>query len=131
MHGNIRTIIVKINNSCDELDFVSARQLIELNLIKLSESTNYRLLNTNAKTLIRHVIEDNNNENHQKLSRAELLTINNINAYCTNFDISMLKRTLRDSIELIQRPNVQLLLNKDAKIILENMGAILGAPQLH
>ena len=130
MSGNIRTIVIKVNKACDDLDFVGARQLIEMNLIKLSEAKNYRLLTTNAKTIIKHVIKDNSNENHNKLSRKELLTINNINEYCTNFDISMLKRTLRDSIELLQRPEVLPLLNKDARFILENMGALLGAPQL-
>lgn len=131
MSGNIRTIIVEINKNCDDLDFISARRLIELNLIKLSEANNYRLLNNNAKILIKHVISENNNENHQKLTRKEMLIVNNINEYCTKFDISMLKRTLNDSIELLQRPDVLLYLNEDAKIILHNMGAILGAPQIN
>lgn len=130
MSTNIKTIIFQINKSCDDLDFIGARQLIEMNLSRLSEAKNYRMLNMNAKTLIKHVIEDNSNENRKKLTRTELLTINNINEYCTHFDISMLKRTLRDSIELLQRPDVLPLLNSDAKIILENMGAILGAPQM-
>ena len=90
---------------------------------------NYRLLNTNAKALIKHVIKDNN-KNSNKLTRKDLLIINNINQYCTNFDISILKRTLRNSMSLIQRPDVLPLLNNDAKIILGNMGTILGAPQL-
>lgn len=127
MSGNIKTIIVKVNQSCDDLDFVGARQLIEIYLTALSEAKHYRLLNANAKTLIKHVIKENSDENHQKLTRRDMLIINNINNYCTHFDISMLKRTLKDSIELVQRPDVLPLLNKDAKIILENMGAILGA----
>lgn len=131
MTGNIRTIIVKVNKACDDLDFISARQLIEINIIKLSEAKNYRLLNLNAKTLIKHVIKDNSNVNDQKLTRKDMLIINNVNEYCTNFNISMLKRTLRDSIELLQRPDVFPYLNKDARFILDNMGAILGAPQLH
>lgn len=127
--GNIRTITIKINKACEELDFAEARRLIEANLIKLSEANHYRLLDTNAKTLIKHVIADNDKDGSNKLTRTELLTINNINTYCTNFDISMLKRTLRNSIDLLQRPDVLPLLNNDAKIILDNMGAVLGAPQ--
>lgn len=129
MSGNIKTIIVKVNKACDDIDFITARQLIEKNIIKLSEAVNYRLLNTNAKALIKHVIQDND-ENYNKLTRKDLLIINNINQFCTNFDISMLKRTLRNSMSLIQRPDVLPLLNNDAKIILGNMGVILGAPQL-
>jgi len=45
MAGNITTIITKINKACDDLDFVSARVLIETNLLKLSEAKQYRLLN--------------------------------------------------------------------------------------
>lgn len=130
MTGNIKTIIFKVNKDCDELEFSGARKLIEMNLIKLSESKNYQMLNANAKTLIKHVIEDQNHDHSNELTRTELLIINNINKYSTAFDISMLKRSLRDSIELLQRPDVLPLLNKDAKIILENMGAILGAPKL-
>ena len=131
MSGNIRTIIVRVNKACDDLDFIGARQLIEMNLIKLSEAINYKLLNMNAKTLIKHVINENSSENNNKLTRKDLLIINNINNYCTNFDISMLKRTLRDSIVLLQRPDVLPLLNKDARLILDNMGVILGAPQMN
>ncbi|WP_054768078.1 hypothetical protein [Lysinibacillus parviboronicapiens] len=89
MSGNIATIIVKINKARDDLDFVSARGMIEANLIKLSE-----------------------------------------NEYCSNSDISMLKRTLKTSFELVQRPDVLPLLNNDARIILDDMGALLGAHQL-
>lgn len=51
---------MKINKARDDLDFVSARGMIEANLIKLSE-----------------------------------------NEYCSNSDISMLKRTLKTSFELV------------------------------
>lgn len=131
MSGNIKTIIVKVNKACDDVDFIGARQLIEMNLIKLSEAINYKLLNMNAKTLIKHVINENSSENNNKLTRKDLLIINNINKYCTNFDISMLKRTLRDSIVLLQRPDVLPLLNKDTRLILDNMGVILGVPQMN
>lgn len=130
MSGNIKTIIVKINKNCDDLDFSSARKLIEMNLSRLSETINYMLLNANAKTLVKHVIEEKSHDNNNTLTHIQLLQINNINNYCTTFDISMLKRTLRDSTELIQRPDVLPLLNKDARMILESMGEILGIPPL-
>ncbi|WP_155591784.1 hypothetical protein [Lysinibacillus cavernae] len=132
MTGNIATIVTKVNKSCDDLDFVSARVLIETNLLKLSEARYYRLLNTSGRVLIKHVLANAHRQtDNTKLSRTDLLTINKINEYCSNFDISMLKRTLKNSFELVQRPDVLPLLNSDAKIILDNMGALLGAHKVH
>jgi len=132
MSGNIGTIVVRVNKACDELDFVNARGLIEANLLKLSEAKYYRLLNESGRVLIKHVLANNNNQNAAKkaLTRADMLVINKINEYCSNFDISMLKRTLKNSLELVQRSDVLPLLNSDAKIILDDMGALLGVHQL-
>lgn len=130
MAGNITTIITKINKACDDLDFVSARVLIETNLLKLSEAKQYRLLNSNGRVLIKHVLADSKEETSEnKLTRNDLLTIKKINEYCSNFDISMLKRTLKSSFDLVQRDDILPLLNNDAKIILDNMGALLDVHQ--
>lgn len=128
MTGNVGTIIAKVNKAIDDLEFVNARLMIEANLLKLSEAKYYRLLNTNAQVLIKHIVAENKEHNGTKkqLTRSELLIVNKINEYCTNFDISMLKRTLKNSFELVQRPEVLPLLNSDAKIILNDMGALLG-----
>ncbi|MGE7693062.1 hypothetical protein ACQKNC_02950 [Lysinibacillus sp. NPDC094177] len=132
MSGNITTIITKINKACDDIDFVSARVLIETNLIKLSEAKYYRLLNASGRVLIKHVLANSKVqvESNNKLTRTDLLTIKKINEHCSNFDISMLKRTLKNSFELMQRSDVLPLLNNDAKIILDNMGALLGVQQI-
>lgn len=132
MSGNIGTIVVKVNKACDDLDFVNARGLIEANLLKLSEAKYYRLLNASGRVLIKHVLANSNGQNEVKktLTRTDLLVINKINGYCSNFDISMLKRTLKNSFELVQRSDVLPLLNNDAKIILDDMGALLGVHQL-
>lgn len=130
MAGNITTIITKINKACDDLDFVSARVLIETNLLKLSEAKQYRLLNSNGRVLIKHVLADSKKEKSEnKITRNDLLTIKKINEYCSNFDISMLKRTLKSSFDLVQRDDILPLLNNDAKIILDNMGALLDVHQ--
>ncbi|MGG2055858.1 hypothetical protein ABFY48_15825 [Lysinibacillus pakistanensis] len=130
MAGNITTIITKINKACDDLDFVSARVLIETNLLKLSEAKQYRLLNSNGRVLIKHVLANSKEATSEnKLTRNDLLTIKKINEYCSNFDISMLKRTLKSSFDLVQRDDILPLLNNDAKIILDNMGALLDVHQ--
>ncbi|MGE7841300.1 hypothetical protein ACQKNX_10945 [Lysinibacillus sp. NPDC093712] len=133
MSGNIGTVVVKVNKACDDSDFVNARGLIEANLLKLSEAKYYRLLNASGRVLIKHVLANSNGQNEVKktLTRTDLLVINKINEYCSNFDISMLKRTLKNSFELVQRSDVLPLLNNDAKIILDDMGALLGVHQLH
>lgn len=132
MSGNIGTIVVKVNKACDDLDFVSARGIIEANLLKLSEAKYYRLLNASGRVLIKHILADSKGQKDTKISltRTDLLVINKINEYCSNFDISMLKRTLKNSLELVQRSDVLPLLNNDAKIILDDMGALLGIHQL-
>ena len=122
---NIRVIIEKINNSCDHLEFIEARRLIELNFEKLKISTYYNLLNMNARTLIKHIMQEYETNGGKSLERVDLLKINDINKYCQQFDISMLKRALKDSMDLIQRPDVQKMLHENSKFILETMGALL------
>jgi hypothetical protein len=126
---SIRTIISQLNKSCDDLELSEARRLIELNIENFSNPVYDRLLNSNARSLVKHIIRENSNPDYKKLTRMDMLTISNINQYCSDFDISMLKRTLKDSFDLIQREDVHALLNNDAKIILNNMGALLGAKE--
>lgn len=124
MSMRTKTMVMRINKNCDTLEFAEARRLIEFNLPALSHATYYKMMNTNAKVLFKHVINESN-KNEQPLTRLELLKIQNINHFCTAFDISMLKRSLKDSMDLIQKPNVYNLLNSDAKIVLKSMGALL------
>lgn len=120
MSGIVGTIIAKVNKACDDLNFVHARSMVEANLLKLSEAKYYRLLNTNAQVFIKHIVAENKEHNGttKQLTRSELLIINKINEYCINFDRSMLK----NAFDLVQRPEV---LNSDAKIILNDTGALL------
>lgn len=124
MTANINTIIYKVNNSCDKSEFVEARKLIEYNLKKLSESKYYRQLNSNGQALIKLNIQDSE-KGEERLTRLDLLQINEINKYAYDFDISMLKRTITKVLPLLQREDVQELLSNDAKYLLESMGAIL------
>ncbi|CAM5391655.1 putative protein OS=Lysinibacillus sphaericus OX=1421 GN=LS41612_07200 PE=4 SV=1 [Lysinibacillus sphaericus] len=81
MSGNIGTIVVKVNKACDDLDFVSARGIIEANLLKLSEAKYYRLLNASGRdVLIKHILADNKGQEITKISltRTDLLVINKI-----------------------------------------------------
>lgn len=131
MIKNIHTVIYHINHHCDELEFVEARRLIEMHKQKLSESKYYKLLNTDAKVLLKHVLdEEKYSKEGEPLTRLELMVLNNINAYCRDFDISMLKRTLKNYLYLLQREDAWRLLNNDAQSLLTSIGAILGANEL-
>lgn len=125
MTRNIGTIIIKINKYCDNLDFASARKLIESNLDRLSSPRNYHSLNDNAKVLIKHIVQDGHNDVTKALTRTEMFKIEAINKYCQNFDISMLKRELKDSTDFIMRDDVQKLLYENTKFILTAMGALI------
>lgn len=125
MSGNIRTIIANINSSCDNLEFGEARRLIEFNLQKLLMATYYNLLNSNARALVKQIHNEHTSGEAVQLTRLELLKLNDINRYCQDFDISMLKRTLKDSIDLIHREEAQKLLSDNTKYILQTMGALL------
>jgi hypothetical protein len=129
-NNNIRTVIEKINKACDDFDFINARKLIEYNMNELSKASYYRLLNSNACVLLKHLIDTKNSHQFNGVTRTDLLIIDNINKYCSNFDIAMLKRAIKNSFDLLQRPDIFPLLNQDAKIILTDMGAILGSPEI-
>lgn len=122
---NILQVVTKINYLCDELEFSHARKFIENNLDKLKERRICDKLNSNAKALLKHVTQDLETLNKKGLTRLDMLKINEINKYCTDFDISMLKRTLKDNLGLLYREEVYNYLTNNAKYILETMGVQL------
>lgn len=122
--SKIQLIIHNINKNCDTLEFGEARRMIELNLNKLQEPTYYFMLNSNATILLKYVLNQQKT-NHNPLARLEQFQINEINKYCTNFDISMLKRTIKNCLGLLQRPDIDKYLNENAKTVLSSMGAFI------
>lgn len=122
--SKMKIIIKTINEKCDSLEFGEAKRIIELNLNDLQNPTYYYELNTNALTLLKHILNQINT-NAVPLSRLEQLQISAINKYCTDFDISMLKRTLKNCLDLLQRPDINLYLNQSAKTVLGSMGAFI------
>lgn len=117
-------IIKVINTKCDLLEFSEARRLIELNITELQKPSYYFILNDNATVLLKHILNQTTLSSHP-LSRLEQLQIRDINKYCTDFDISMLKRAIKNSLNLLQRADIDLYLNENAKTILASMGAFI------
>jgi hypothetical protein len=122
--SKIKQIIKTINDHCESMEFGEARRMIELNIEELQISSNYFSLNSNAVVLLKYILNQEEST-VVPLTRLEMLQINEINKHCTNFDISMLKRTIKNSLPLLQRPDITLHLNENAKTILESMGAFI------
>lgn len=117
----IEEIINNINSYIDELDFVSARRLIEDNMELLKK---YRSkLNSNARELMDILIQ-RQKDGFAPLTRSEMATIIAINSYSTNFDIRSLKLILKDKAGLLLKQEAIQYLSSDAKVILEGMGVI-------
>ena len=122
MSENILVTIKIINLKCDNNDFCSARKLLEKH-INIIPKENYWQLNDNARALVKHIKSEINLDRHQ-FDHAELSTIHHINRYSSTFDIPMLKRIIKNSSDLLSKPSILPLLNKDAEYLLKTMGVI-------
>lgn len=121
----IEDLIADINKYMEQLDFVTARKLIEENLEVLNK---HRIsLKSNARELLKF-LTDRHESGHKPISRQEMATLIAINTYATNFDIRGLKLVIKDKAKLLLRTEVIQYLNKDAKVILDGMGVIAKLP---
>jgi hypothetical protein len=115
---NFQELICRINNSVDELDFVTARKYMEQNLDLLKDKKS--LLKSNARELLTFLEK----QKFEPLKRNELAVIHSINSYSTKFDIRGLKFAIRENSQLILRKDISMYLNSDAKALLESMKII-------
>lgn len=111
-------LIENINKSSDEVDFITARKLIENNFEVIKEKR--QLLNRNARSLF-EILKNNQNAGFKTLSRSEMNVIYAINSHATNFDINGLKLSVKNNLELLMRPDIKHHLNADAKALLTGM----------
>ncbi|MEH7236742.1 hypothetical protein [Bacillus sp. JJ1562] len=118
---DIEQIIREINNNVDALDLVTARKYIEENIELLNSKRHF--LNRNARDLLK-LLTDMHNSDCKPLQRNELAIINTINTYATKFDLRGLKLLIKENSQLLLREDIIPYFNKDAKIVLEGMGAI-------
>jgi uncharacterized protein (UPF0305 family) len=118
---DIEQVIKEINNSVSALDLVTARKYIEENMDLLNSKRHY--LNKNARELLK-IVTDMHNSDYKPLKRNELAIINTINTYAIRFDLRGLKLLIKENSQLFLREDIIPYFNKDAKIVLEGMGAI-------
>lgn len=118
---NNTELIEKINRSVDELDFVTSRKYIEHNLDVLE--TNKSHLNRNARELFEFIM-DRLDSGYKQPTRSDIATIQTINSYASKFHIRGVKLILKDKPKLFLEKDIIAYLNKDAKVILGDMGVI-------
>jgi spore cortex formation protein SpoVR/YcgB (stage V sporulation) len=82
---NFQDLINMINQSFEELDFVTARKYIEQNLDLIKERKS--LLKSNARDLLNFLEK----QKFEPIKRNVLAIINSINSYATKFDIRGLR----------------------------------------
>lgn len=118
---NLHELATKINACVEDVDLVAARKYMDENKELLKE--NKSLLKRNARELFDFLM-NSSETNSKPLSRDEVAATNAINLYATRFDIRGLKIAAKNHSELLLREDVTPYLNKDARILLEGMGAI-------
>jgi len=116
-----KELILIINKAVDELDFVSARRLIEENLDFVER---FRVhLKSNAREIL-NLIKEKINQGEKPVTKSEINLINAINIYASKFDLRGLKLSIKGKEQLFLREEVKSYLNGEAKIMLEGMGTI-------
>ena len=118
---NLQELATKINACVEDVDLVAARKYMEENKELLKD--NKSLLKRNARELFDFLL-NYSESNSKSLSREEVAATNAINLYATRFDIRGLKIAVKNHSELLLREDITPYLNKDARILLESMGAI-------
>ncbi|MGX9133209.1 hypothetical protein ACWV26_02365 [Rummeliibacillus sp. JY-2-4R] len=119
-----KELILIINKAVDELDFVSARRLMEENLGFVEQFKVH--LKSNAREIL-NFINEKLEQGEKPLTRSEIGTINAINIYASKFDVRGIKLTIKGKEQLFLREEIISYLNADARIMLEGMGTIKKA----
>lgn len=117
----VEDLIKEINKYVEQLDFVSARKLIEGN-IEVLNSHKFSL-NSNARELLK-IITEQLESGKDSISKKDMASLIAINTYAANFDMTSIKLFVKNNAKLLLRHDVIDYLNKDAKAILEGMGVI-------
>lgn len=118
---HLKELILKVNKSADELDFITTRKYIEQNISMLNEHKRY--LQSNARELL-DFLTDNYDGNLEPLTRKDMASLNAINTYASKFDLRSLKFVVKESSKLLLRKDAVQYLNSDARVILQGMGAM-------
>ncbi|MFO1445395.1 hypothetical protein KDN24_19775 [Bacillus sp. Bva_UNVM-123] len=114
-------LIDQINNFVEQLDFITARKLMEDNLEILKK---HRVsLKSNARELLKLIVE-RTESGQDPITRQDMAILIAINSYASKFDMRSLKMLVKDKAKLLLRKDAVDYLNQDARVLLEGMGAI-------
>lgn len=121
----IESVTYYIHKHLAQNNLREARLIMEHNLKALSEPQNRKLLNLEALSLLKTVIEIQRDKPEQVLTREIQLIIQYINKSAVNFQVREVKKFAKMYEEQLKSGVVQNLLNGDARAILgfnnENM----------
>lgn len=117
----LEELVKLINQSCDNVDYISARKYIEANLELLYKHK--LLLNSNAREIVLF-LKEQEEAGKKPLTRQELGIIQTINQYAYNFNLRGIKIVLRENPKVFLKEETLPYLNSDAKTILTGMGVI-------
>jgi hypothetical protein len=101
---------------CSESSYTKAREIINREWDRLTESTNYNLLNKSAKEFIKIIKSERDNGSYHTLSLSEKKLLNLFNQYVRTLNLDFARRIYNDHIDLFEKRAAQNWLNSEAKI---------------
>lgn len=114
---NSNELFKLINRCVDEMDFISARRVMEENVEIIMESKHR--LQQNARELFEFVVSTDG----ELLTQKDIQIIHVLNNHAVHFDVRSFKRTMKENAVLISKKDTITYLNEDAKALLESISA--------
>ena len=116
------SLINQINMACDNKDLATARVYMENNIDIISSPPYYSFLNDNARELLK-IVQDSKRSG---LTRKQKSLVLNFNKLVGEYDITKLRIYIKAHKELLQMEESQEYLNSSARLLLKELGDILG-----
>ncbi|MBY0120606.1 hypothetical protein [Bacillus sp. S/N-304-OC-R1] len=111
------TVILHINESCNNNDLPKARSIIEHHWSMITESRHYLHLNINAQSLVKIIQAESEKNILNQLTFDEKRIIHQMNQYVRDLRYSHARKTYIKHKNLFDRPEIQNWLNIDAQIL--------------
>lgn len=112
----IESVIILVNKMCSESNYTRAREIIHREWERLTDSSNYNMLNKSAKEFIKIIKSERENGSYNTLSLSEKKILNLFNQYVRELNLDFAKRIYSDNANLFEKKAAQDWLNSEAKI---------------
>jgi hypothetical protein len=101
---------------CSESNYTRAREIINREWDRLTDSANYNLLNKSAKEFIKIIKFERESGSYHTLSLSEKKALNLFNQYVRALNLDFAKRIYNDHNNLFEKKAAQDWLNAEARI---------------